>query len=149
MGTCSALYIYIYILYPTPLLELDMTEGQFLRKILTGLNSKFFCSYISCYSKVKELYLLVTAGGRIVGFIPFRRVWVPCEMKTASSRIWTWVTYNSMYFTMNASNMILFKSLIFPLYTPWVMVVITFVQSEKQFFNDQWKRTRVALNWNI
>ena len=35
--------------------------------------------------------ILSIAGWRIVGFIPFPRVLVLCEMQTASSKIWTWV----------------------------------------------------------
>ena len=35
------------------------------------------------------LYYLPIAGGRIIGFIPFPRVLVLCEIQFASSRIWT------------------------------------------------------------
>ena len=31
----------IYHIYPTPPLELDMTQGQFFKRNLTGLNSEF------------------------------------------------------------------------------------------------------------
>ena len=34
-------------------------------------------------------YYLPIAGGRIIGFIPFPRVLVVCEMQPVSSRIWT------------------------------------------------------------
>ena len=34
-------------------------------------------------------YKLPIAGGRIIGFIPFPRVLVLCEMQSGSSRIWT------------------------------------------------------------
>ena len=34
-------------------------------------------------------YYLHIAGGRIIGFIPFPRVLVLCEMQSVSSRIWT------------------------------------------------------------
>ena len=34
-------------------------------------------------------YYLPIAGGRIIGFIPFPRVLVLCEMLSVSSRIWT------------------------------------------------------------
>ena len=34
-------------------------------------------------------YYLPIAGGRIIGFIPFPRVLVLCEMQSVSSRIWT------------------------------------------------------------
>ena len=36
------IYIYIYIhIYPTPPLGQDMTQGEFLKRGLTGLNSEF------------------------------------------------------------------------------------------------------------
>ena len=57
---------------------------------LTGLNSEFFFSYTSCLKKAKEPSLpnyLAIAGGRIIGFIPFPRVLMLCEMQSASSRI--------------------------------------------------------------
>ena len=34
-------------------------------------------------------YYLPLAGRRIIGFIPFPRVLVLCEMQSVSSRIWT------------------------------------------------------------
>ena len=34
-------------------------------------------------------YYLPIDGGRIIGFIPFPRVLVLCEMQSVSSRIWT------------------------------------------------------------
>ena len=34
----------VYIYLPTPPLEQDMTQGQFLSGVLTGLNSEFFFS---------------------------------------------------------------------------------------------------------
>ena len=34
-------------------------------------------------------YYLPIAGGRNIGFIPFPRVLVLCEMQSVSSRIWT------------------------------------------------------------
>ena len=37
-------------------------------------------------------YYLPIAGGRIIGFIPFPRVLVLCEMQSVSSRIWTRIT---------------------------------------------------------
>ena len=47
---------------------------------------------------------LPIAGGRIIGFIPFPRVLVLCEMQSASSRIWTRVTmsisYDDNHYTM-------------------------------------------------
>ena len=39
--------------------------------------------------KASLSYNLPIAGGRIIGFIPFPRVLVLCEMQSISSRIWT------------------------------------------------------------
>ena len=82
----------VYI-YPTPPLAQDMAQGQFLSRVwIQVLNSEFSFSYTSCLTKAEEPslpYYLPKAGGRIIGFIPFPRVLVLCEMQSVSSRIWT------------------------------------------------------------
>ena len=58
---------------------------------LTGLISEFSFS-TSCLTKAKDprlSYYLPIAGGKIIGFIPFPRVLVLCEMQLVSFRIWT------------------------------------------------------------
>ena len=48
--------------------------------------------YTSCLTKAEKPSLpnyIPIAGGRIIGFIPFPRVLVLCEMQSISSRIWT------------------------------------------------------------
>ena len=75
---------------PTPTLGQDMTQGQFFKESLTGLNSEFSFSKTSCLTKAEEPslpYYLPIAGGRIIGFIPFPRVLVLCDMQLVSSRI--------------------------------------------------------------
>ena len=57
------------------------------KRSLTGLNSEFSFSKTSCITKAEEPYYLPIAGGRIIGFIPFPRVLVLCEMQSVSSRI--------------------------------------------------------------
>ena len=42
-------------------------------------------------------YYLPIAEGRIIGFIPFPRVLVLCEMQSASCRIWTRVAVSISY----------------------------------------------------
>ena len=77
-----------------------MTQGQIFKWSLTGLNSEFSFSETSCLTKAKESslsYYLPIAGGRIIGFIPFPRVLVLCEMQSASSRIWTRVAVSISY----------------------------------------------------
>ena len=72
------------------------TRSTFKRS-LTGLNSEFSSS---CLTKAEEpslSYYLPIAGGRIIGFIPFPRVLVLCEMQSVSSRIWTRVVVSISY----------------------------------------------------
>ena len=71
-------------IYTIPPLGQDMTQGQFLKRSLTGLNSEFSLSSTSSLTKAEEpslLYYLPIAGGRIIGFIPFPMVLVLCEMQ--------------------------------------------------------------------
>ena len=53
-------------------------------------------------------YYLPIAGGRIIGFIPFPRVLVLCEMQSVSSRIWTriavFISYGNNDYTTGTSD---------------------------------------------
>ena len=82
------LYIYIYIYIPTPPLGQDMTQGQFFKRSLTGLNSEFPSPRLVAKAEEPSLpnYLPI-AGGRIIEFIPFPRILVQCEMQSVLSRI--------------------------------------------------------------
>ena len=94
----DASWLWSYL--PTPPLGQDMTQGQIFKRRLTGLNSEFSFSWTSCLTKAEEpslSYYLPIAGGRIIGFIPFPRVLVLCEMQSASSRIWTRVAVSISY----------------------------------------------------
>ena len=85
---------------PTPSLWQDMTQGQFCKRSLTGLNSEFSFSKTSRLTKAEELslsYYLPIAGGWIIRFIPFPRVLGLCEMQSVSSRIWTRVAVSISY----------------------------------------------------
>ena len=60
-------------------------HGVMVKRSLTGLNSEFPFSYTSCLTKTEEpslSYYLPIAGGRIIGFMPFPRVLVLCEMQS-------------------------------------------------------------------
>ena len=73
---------------------------NFFKQSLTGLNSEFSFSWTSCLTKAEEPslpYYLPIAGGRIIGFIPFPRVLVLCEVQSVSSRIWTHVAVSISY----------------------------------------------------
>ena len=70
------------------------------KQSLIGLNSEFSFSLTSCLTKAEEPslpYYLPIAGGRIIGFIPFPRVLVLCEMQSVSSRIWTRIAVSISY----------------------------------------------------
>ena len=82
------------------------------KQSLTGLNSEFSFSSTSSLTKAKELslpYYLFIAGGRIIGFIPFPRVLVLCEMQSISSRIWTRIAVSIFngdnYYTTGRQNL--------------------------------------------
>ena len=93
------IYIYIYIFTnPSPRAGYDMRS--IFKQSLTGLNSEFSFSLTSCLTKAEEpslSYYLPIAGGRIIGFIPFPRVLVLCEMQSVLSRIWTLVAVSISY----------------------------------------------------
>ena len=62
---------------------------NFFKRSLTGLNSEFSFSLTSSLTKAEETNLpsnLPIAGGRIIGFIPFPRVLVLCEMQSLQDR---------------------------------------------------------------
>ena len=81
-------------------LSLSLSPRPILKQSLTGLISEFSFSLTSCLIKAEETSLpnyLPIAGGRIIGFIPFPRVLVLCEMQSVSSRIWTRVAVSISY----------------------------------------------------
>ena len=83
----------------------------FFKRSLTSLNSEFSFFYTSCITKAEKPslpYYLRIARGRIIGFIPFPRVLVLCEIQSGSSRIWTCVTvsisYDDSHYTTGTSD---------------------------------------------
>ena len=57
---------------------------------------------------LSQSYYLPIPGGRRIGFIPFPRVLVLCEMQSVSSRIWTRVdlsiSYDDSHYTTGTST---------------------------------------------
>ena len=95
---------YLYHIYQ-PLCSGRIWHKVIFKRSLTGFNSEFSFS-TSCLAKAEEPslpYYLPIAGGRIIGFIPFARALVLCEMQSVSSRIWTRVvvsiSYNDNHYT--------------------------------------------------
>ena len=85
---------------PNPSARAGYDTRSIFKRSLTGLNSKFSFSKTSCLTKAEEPslpYYLPIAWGRIIGFIPFTRVLVLCEMQSVSSRIWTCVAVSISY----------------------------------------------------
>ena len=90
----------VLILFTNPSARAGYDTMSFFKWILTGLNSEYSFSLTSCLTKAEELslpYYLPIAGGRIIGFIPFVRVLVLCEMQSVSSRFWTRVAVSISY----------------------------------------------------
>ena len=95
---------------PNPSARAGYDTRSIFKRRLTGLNSEFSFSYTSCLTKAEEIslsYYLPIAGGRIIGFIPFPRVLVLCEMQSGSPRIWThvavFISYDDNNYTTGTS----------------------------------------------
>ena len=100
----------IVYIFTNPSTQAGYDTRSIFKLSLTGLNSEFSFSLTSCLTKAEKpslSYYLPIAGGRIIGFIPFPRVLVLCEMQSVSSRIWTHVavsiSYNDNHHTMGIS----------------------------------------------
>ena len=103
----------IFIIFTNPSARAGYDTRSFFKRSLTGLNSEFSFSYTSCLTKAEEIslsYYLPIAGGRIIGFIPFPRVLVLCELQSVSSWIWTRVamsiSYDDNHYTTGTSKYI-------------------------------------------
>ena len=134
---------FFYHIYPTPPLVQDMTQGQFFKRNLTGLNSEFSFSKTSCLTKAEEpslSYYLPIAGGRIIGFIPFPRVLVLCEKN--QSRIWTRVAVSNSdddnHYTTGTSNIAFFFTFKFPGYVLVVSFKYGSIEYEKLLNRSLW-----------
>ena len=92
-------FLYPYLsIFTNPSARAEYDTRSFFKRSSIGLNSEF--SLTSCLTKAEEPslhYYLPIAGGRIIGFIPFPRVLVQCEMQSVSSRIWTRVAVSIIY----------------------------------------------------
>ena len=98
---CQRTLCYQYdniILFIQPLRSGRIWHKVKSKRNLTGLNSEFSSS-TSCLTKAEEqsAILFTIAGGRIIGFIPFSRVLVLCEIQSVPSRIWTRVAVSNSY----------------------------------------------------
>ena len=88
------------ILFTNPSARTGYDTRSIFKWSLTGVNSEFSFSLASCLTEAEEpslSYYLPIAGGRIIGFIPFQRVLVLCEMQSVSFRIWNRVAVSISY----------------------------------------------------
>ena len=70
-------------IFINPSTRAEYDTRSIFKRSLAGFNSEFSFSWTSFLTKAEEPslpYYLPIAGGRIIGFIPFSRVLVLCEM---------------------------------------------------------------------
>ena len=87
-------------IFTNPSARAGYDTRSIFKRSLAVLNSEFSFSYTSCLTKAEEPslpYYLPIAGGRIIGFIPFPRVLVLCEIQLISSRTWTRIDVSISY----------------------------------------------------
>ena len=99
-----------------------MTQGQFLSGVKQILIQSFPSPRLAASPRLKAEeptlpYYLPIAGGRIIGFIPFPRVLVLCEMQSVLSRIWTRVAVSISYEDNHYSTGTSFSNTSLPLYS--------------------------------
>ena len=100
LGQYTTKYHIDICIFTNPSARVGYDRRSIFKRSLTGLNSEFSFSETSCLTKAVEPslpYYLPIAGGRIIGFIPFPRVLVQCEMQLAWSRIWTPIVVSIAY----------------------------------------------------
>ena len=100
LNQCLWIPFHKIFIFTNPSARAGYDTRSIFKRSLTGLNSEFSFSKISCLIKAEEpslpCYLPIT-GRRIIGFIHFLRVLVLCEMQSVSSRIWTHVVVSISY----------------------------------------------------
>ena len=111
----------VLILFTNLSAQAGYDTRSIFKQSLAGLNSEF-SFWTSCLTKAEEIglsYYLPIAEGRIIGFIPFPRVLVLCEMQSVWSRIWTHVamsiSYDDNHYTTGTFHMVLI-----PLEKVWI-----------------------------
>ena len=104
-------WVWVLTIFTNPSARVGYDTRSIFKRSLTGLHSEFSFSETSCLAKAEEPslpYYLPIAGGRVIGFIPFPRVLVLCEMQSVSSRIWTrvavYISYDDNDYTMGTSK---------------------------------------------
>ena len=88
------------ILFTNPSARAGYDKMSIFKWSLTGLNSEFSFSWTFCLTKAEEIslsYYLLIGERRMIGFIPFPRALVLCEIQLAWSKNWTVVAVSISY----------------------------------------------------
>ena len=90
----------MFTIFTNPSARAGYDTRSIFKRSLTGFEFRVSFSKTSCLIKAEEpslSYHISITGERIIGFIPFPRVLVLCEMQSASARIWIRVAVSISY----------------------------------------------------
>ena len=93
-------YVLPVSIFTDPSARAGYDTRSIFKRSLIGFEFRVFLLLDKLPHQMKNLVcptILPLAGGRIIGFIPFPRVLVLCEMQSVSSRIWTRVAVSISY----------------------------------------------------
>ena len=89
-------------------------------------------------------YYLPIAGGRIIGFIPFPRVLVLCEMQSVSSRVWTRVAVSKSYDDNHYTTGTSMEAMVILIVIPALWMITKGAQSV-----GKWRTSRDYINYSF
>ena len=96
------------ILFTNPFAQAGYDTRSIFKRSLTSLIESLPSPRLIASPRLKNPVYLPIDEGRIIRFIPFPRVLVLCEMRSASSRIWTRVavsiSYDDNHYTTGTSR---------------------------------------------
>ena len=84
------IYLYMHLYLPTPPPEQETTQGQFLMRSLTGLNTEFSSTQTGCHTDAKESSLLYHFSHSWRGNY-FPKVLALCEMPIDLTMIYIYI----------------------------------------------------------
>ena len=94
LENANSFILFFYPYLPNPSARAGYDIRSILKRSLTGLNSP---TLVASPEEPSLPYYFPIAEGRIIGFIPFPRVLVLCEVQSVSSRIWTRIAVSISY----------------------------------------------------
>ena len=141
---CVTCHIFIFT---NPSARAGYDTRSIFKRGLTGLNSEFSFSLTSLLTKAEEPslpYYLLIAGRKIIGFIPFPRVLVLCEMQSVSwNRVAVSISYDDNHYTtvtchvLNFLNMWQFIGYFWWDFGSQIWAILTVKHVIRQIFNFQ------------